>query len=73
MIRDEPGQLVNKRHWQKRLRIEQTFLVSLIRTVEMRFNTTHVRATMAHDTNLYDNEMNNIARKKNDVARLELK
>ena len=39
----------------------------------MRFNTTHVRATMAHDTNLYDNEMNNIARKKNDVARLELK
>ena len=50
MIRDEPGQLVNKRHWQKRLRIEQTFLVSLIRTVEMRFNTTHVRATMASGT-----------------------
>ena len=36
----------------------------------MRFNTTHVRATMANctdkgnDTNLYDNEINNIARKK---------
>ena len=29
--------------------------------------------TMAHDANLYENEMNNIARKKNDVARLELK
>ena len=50
MIRDEPGQLVNKRHWQERLRIEQKFLVSLIKTVEMRFNTTHVRGTMASCT-----------------------
>ena len=50
MRRDEPGQLVNKRQCQERLRIEQTFLVSLIKTVEMRFNTTHVRAIMANCT-----------------------